>query len=322
MPSFPFECVACGGSSRGAAVDVAEMMLGTRDRFRYETCAGCGSLQLVEPPADMARYYPRTEYVPFTGAGRRPGLRRVLALRDRASYRGHGPAHWIFARFGILEPGIVAVGHYSLPPETRLLDVGCGGGSLVSGLARNGWTRLTGLDPYARPELLAPARFVAADLTGITSEPFDLIVFNHSLEHLFDPRAALAKARELLADGGHVLVRIPIAADAWRRYGPHWFQIDAPRHLFVPTVAGIEQLVARAGLRIADVQFDSDEGQYRVSEQYARGISLRERPYPTSVDLVRRVVAPAVRRQRAAARRANEARTGDQASFLLRPSAG
>ncbi len=262
MSSPPFECLACGAGSAASIVEVPEMMLGTRERFRYGVCAGCGSLGIINPPSEMAKYYPRGEYVPFAGARRRRGVSTVVTIRDRASYQGRGAAHRIFGAFGILEPGIVAVRWLSLPRESRVLDVGCGGGSLLTGLARNGWPHLSGIDPYASPRLPEGVRFRPTDLTGFGSERFDLIIFNHSLEHLFDPRSALQEAGALLAGGGACSVRIPIAAEAWKAYGANWFQLDAPRHVFVPTQTGMERLAERAGFRVADSRYDSDEGQY------------------------------------------------------------
>src|SRR5713226_2510545 len=40
------------------------MMLGFRDVFQYLECEACGCLQLLNPPRDMAQYYP-SDYTAF-----------------------------------------------------------------------------------------------------------------------------------------------------------------------------------------------------------------------------------------------------------------
>ena len=55
----------------------------------------------------------------------------------------------------------------------------------------------------------------------------------HVLEHLYDPRAYLAAAHELLAPDGRLVVQVPNAASwQFRLLGRAWNGVDVPRHLF------------------------------------------------------------------------------------------
>ena len=96
----------------------------------------------------------------------------------------------------------------------RMLDVGCGNGELAMLLARDGRS-VTGIDPSEECITAARARaravresvrFVCTSLEGFDAEgPYDAIVFVASLHHM-DMRGAIARAKELLADGGVITV--------------------------------------------------------------------------------------------------------------------
>lgn len=98
--------------------------------------------------------------------------------------------------------------------KERALDVGCGDGLLVKRLS-GVCTSVLGIDPHqpsvrrgqARLAGVENARVCAADFQSFQTPPgsFDLIVFAASLHHMDQP-AGLAKAAELLAPGGTLLV--------------------------------------------------------------------------------------------------------------------
>jgi cyclopropane-fatty-acyl-phospholipid synthase len=108
-------------------------------------------------------------------------------------------------------------------PGTRVLDVGCGWGSLVGFLARRG-CRVTGITPSPRQaehierrsrEALEPrgAAGGAGDITVLRGAfedqvlpegSFDAISFVGSIVHLPDKAAALARAHRLLAHHGRL----------------------------------------------------------------------------------------------------------------------
>ena len=54
-------CPLCDGAVRGEH-RAREMMFGLRDRFLYGECRDCGSLVLLDPPADLGPYYPPDYY--------------------------------------------------------------------------------------------------------------------------------------------------------------------------------------------------------------------------------------------------------------------
>jgi SAM-dependent methyltransferase len=141
---------------------------------------------------------------------------------------------------------------------------------------------------------------------------FDLIIFSHSLEHVPDPIEMLRTARRKLSIGGFCLVRVPTtSSEAWETYKEDWVQIDAPRHLVIPSREGLALAAGAVGLQIEKTIDDSGVFQFMGSEQYRRDIALVDPKGDTLFG--RRQIADWERR----AAELNREGRGDQASFVL-----
>jgi SAM-dependent methyltransferase len=296
------------------------MMFGTRTEHRVDRCGSCGSLILLDPPPDPASAYPDGYYA----HGSTPSFvapdnlkRRLLRARSRALLRlPPAASDRLLARAPYPLAPFRWLAGLGLGTSARILDVGCGEGYLLRRLALAGFTRLNGVDPYmaeeSESEVLTLRRGELRDVTG----PFEVVMLHHVLEHLTDPVEALREARELLAPGGAVIARVPLA-DSWaaRHYGADWVQLDAPRHLSVPTEAAARDAAAAAGLRVRRAWRDSDAIQFWGSEQYRLGIPLED---PRSVMRGGHPFAAGQLRGWAARARAlNRAGEGDSGCFVL-----
>jgi SAM-dependent methyltransferase len=124
-------------------------------------------------------------------------------------------------------------------PPGEVLDVGAGDGTLLDALRRRGRTA-TGLELVAtRPDIRA------ADIAEVPADRrFAAIVFWHSLEHLPRPADALARAAELLAPGGVLVIAVPNSDSLQAHaFGDRWLALDLPRHLVhLPAKALVERL--------------------------------------------------------------------------------
>ena len=306
-------CPFCGGSGEFREFTAREMMFGLRETFLYRECRGCGSLHLAEVPAELARFYP-ANYYSFQPAYREKpqrwlvGVKRIItgwvttspspvAARMARSLAYH---RWAFLHWMRLS---------GLGPDARILDLGCGGGILLNRLRSFGFSDLTGADPYAPGEIELPGfRVVRAELAALPGS-FDLIMMHHMLEHVADPRQTLALARERLHPDGRILVRLPLAGSAaHQHYGADWFNLDAPRHLAIPSLAGMSRLAERAGLQILHQGFDSLPSGFLMSENYRRNVAGPE---------VRKPARSSKRRMREYARRCDREDRGDAGVFVL-----
>jgi ubiquinone/menaquinone biosynthesis C-methylase UbiE len=102
-------------------------------------------------------------------------------------------------------------------PGKRILDIGCGSGTLAKRLAEDG-AAVTGIDPGAAAlekarSAVPEARFEAAsaDALPFPAASFDGAVMLNALHHVPDPAAALAEAARILAPGGVLIVVEPLA---------------------------------------------------------------------------------------------------------------
>jgi len=90
----------------------------------------------------------------------------------------------------------------------RILDVGGGIGDCTEHLAtKHDVTVLDANDtPPRNPKV---TKLVGPFQTTSFSKPFDVIVMNHILEHVFSPNTLLSRARDLLTPGGRLVVEVP-----------------------------------------------------------------------------------------------------------------
>ena len=229
----PVACPLCRRPPRPFGVDF--------QGFRLARCAGCG-LEFQDP---------------------RPRFDDLAAAVYGASY--HPGAH------GAVDPARRRHYHRQLAGLRRLLpagrrtllDVGCGAGAFLRFARRCGW-RAAGTDI----RLTGAARRTGARLwegqlprIRFDGARFDGVRFNHVLEHTQDPLAELRRARDLVRDGGALLVGVPNLAGlslrlkSWQsRCGlkrRRWKHYGALHHLWFFTPATLARVVAAAGFEIA-----------------------------------------------------------------------
>jgi SAM-dependent methyltransferase len=305
-------CRICGAQGPHKVHHARELMHGTRDKFDYFECASCKTVQIFTVPAaaTLARHYPK-DYYSFEARQKNWLARWIVTQRDRhvlglASIGGA----WI-GRFR-QDPVLQVLAKAGLKPADRILDVGCGAGRLLDRLARAGFSNLMGIDPLILQDTRTSSGVhIKKTLLAQVIGTFDVIMFNHSLEHVTDPVAVLKDAAKRLATDGRVLVRVPTpSSDAWQIYGIDWVQLDAPRHIVLPSREGAAIMAQQAGLAVKDVIDDSGTFQFTGSEQYRRDIPLRERNTLFSEDDLARFA------ERAAA--LNALHRGDQAMFVMK----
>jgi SAM-dependent methyltransferase len=133
-------------------------------------------------------------------------------------------------------------------PPGPVLDVGAGGGGLVSALHRRGREAI-GLEREAKGDFIRDT-----PLGELEDGSFAAIVFWHSLEHLERPGDDLDRAARLLAPGGVLIVAVPNAASLQARaFGDRWLALDLPRHLTHIPHAALIGRVEQQGLQVERV---------------------------------------------------------------------
>ncbi|MGQ0743225.1 MAG: class I SAM-dependent methyltransferase [Acidimicrobiales bacterium] len=125
----------------------------------------------------------------------------------------------------------------------HVLEVGSGFGQLARNLSPRS-VSYVGLDLVAAG-LSLQSRGVVADAHQLpfSGHSFDTVVANNSLEHLYDPVAALSEIRRVLRPGGHLLALLPLDF-----LGP---EHRLPAHLWKADRQSVELAFRSAELRIA-----------------------------------------------------------------------
>lgn len=271
-------CRLCGARDPEVVVTVHEMMFGRRDSFEYFQCGRCGTLQIADAPSDLSLYYPHDYYSLADAEGKRSYIAlRIRRLRDTYAVYSEGLLGRLLYRRHP-NPALRSLARVRVDENSRILDVGCGAGTLLRKLYELGVSQVSGIDPYVQNDVrYGDMTLVRKQTLDETDGTWDVIMLHHVFEHLTDPEGAIKKIGTLLARDGVCIIRSPaVPCQAWTEYGVDWVQIDAPRHICIPSRMGLEAAAKNGGMRLTDSYRDSTAFQFWGSELYRAGIPLRE----------------------------------------------
>jgi 2-polyprenyl-3-methyl-5-hydroxy-6-metoxy-1,4-benzoquinol methylase len=174
-----------------------------------------------------------------------------LRLMDRVIYdrmAEHDSTHWWYrARREVLANVIAR--RVALPPEARILEIGCGTGHNLSMLARFGTVDAIEIDEHSRT--IATQRLGRAvgasplpELTGVPPKQYDMIALLDVLEHVEQDCAALRAIAERLRDGGTIFLTVPQFPWMWSGHDV------ANHHHRRYTKTTLASVIAEAGLKL------------------------------------------------------------------------
>lgn len=159
------------------------------------------------------------------------------------------------------------VGH-----SKRVLEIGCGPGSITKILAQQGHCQVTGieLDPLAIKkaapycENIFQADLNASEWPNVIQDtpPFDVVVAADVLEHLYDPWITLKQMASFISQNGYLVISLPhighaaIAACLFNSDFEYrdWGLLDRT-HIRFFGLRNIENLFAEANLKIIDAKY-------------------------------------------------------------------
>jgi SAM-dependent methyltransferase len=136
----------------------------------------------------------------------------------------------------------------------RLLDVGCGAGTILQAARRAGWAA-EGIE-VSRPavEHVRAAGFKAfhGELAAAhyPAGSFDVVTASEVLEHLPDPQPMLVEIARILRPGGLFWGTTPHGRGlSARALGLKWSTISPPEHLQLFSLGGLRRLLKQSGFR-------------------------------------------------------------------------
>ncbi len=155
-----------------------------------------------------------------------------------------------------------------VPPDARVLDVGCGSGSVSCIIRDKTGATIVGLEPSESRAEVAASRGIKVVQDHLSPQvldrlgQFDVVLFADVLEHLSDPELALATIRSCLAPNGLLVASVPNVAHwsvRWNllfgkfEYEPSGI-MDAT-HLRWFTKATFHRLLASAGFEVCQSKY-------------------------------------------------------------------
>ena len=213
-------CVACGSAQ--------SRPLGVKNEFDVVVCVDCDSVYTPYSPWYTSSYFYSGFYLkddelspPAFVKGR---LEEIVS--DFSSYR----------------------------QTNRLLDIGCGAGSLLEAARKHGWNS-EGLDVSSNA--VKHVRRLGFEVyegelqdAAFPSGHFDVVTAAELLEHLIDPQPLLQEVARILRPGGLFWTTTPHARGlSGRVLGLKWRCVWPPEHLQLFSVRGLKKLLRDAGFR-------------------------------------------------------------------------
>ncbi|MDQ7799273.1 MAG: class I SAM-dependent methyltransferase [Candidatus Edwardsbacteria bacterium] len=315
------KCRICQNDVANMVYMVRDRMYTNGDKYKYFQCAECQCLQIADIPKDIYDKY-SSNYYSFSldqiKRGRNQIFKYFVNIRDSYTvFRKNILGLLLSELFPNDRLGFLA--HIKLTVNSSILDIGCGSGAILHELKDLGFTNILGIDPFIEKDINYKnnLKIIKSNISAISGK-WDVIIFNHSLEHICDPFAELNKAKALLADKGIIIIRTPLADSyAMNKYSVDWVQIDAPRHFHIFSIKSINILSKKVGMAVLSTVYDSNPFQFWGSEQYIKGIPLfSENSYAVSpkksifaLNMIRKFKKQAIK--------LNKNSAGDQASFYL-----
>jgi len=172
----------------------------------------------------------------------------------------------------LLIPNLQAFLFVGAKANARILDVGSGCGYFVKLMHRYGYKSAVGIDPFL--DKGAERSYIHRCELQSVSERYDLILFNHSLEHMTDPERAMRKCAELLSRDGGILVQVPnMDAREFAAYRQDWAWMHAPYHFAIPSRRGLDAMAGRCGFKVTDAACTSRFDHYLYHDEYRRDIA-------------------------------------------------
>jgi len=236
----PFRCLACDGAS-------------LEPRASGLVCAQCGAAYPTERGIPVLVRDPSVHEAAIERAREvNPAWYETEQPPELASpWRHHLKKRRLYVE-GVLRREIARRGWRKCP---RLLDLGCGDGNNLLWLAQF-TDELYGSDYNMVRLTRAKARFPGATLflADILDYPardgvFDIIFFNHVIEHIRDDASALATAHRILAPGGLLILGTPNEGAWWwqraYRRSPETLATTDHVHFYTAETIGAKMQAAR-----------------------------------------------------------------------------
>lgn len=253
-------CELCSSTEIETLYKAVEGYFGVPNIHTYMICQNCGLVFIHPKPTSeyLTLIYEKNYHPPFDITKKNLRLKikeKVYAYYLTASKAQNNSFLRVFYKI---------VRDYYIIPHTsgrRILDVGCGNGHFLNLFKQNGWeTHGTEISKTSASyaEKLGNKIFTG-ELTDAhyPQQYFDVIVINHVLEHISDPKKLLDECYNIIKDDGTIVVAVP-NFDCFDSKFLHnsWFSIHIPCHLYQFNKKTLKNYLNLSHFKVYKEQFD------------------------------------------------------------------
>jgi SAM-dependent methyltransferase len=269
-------CRICGQLDNTEIYFPTEMMFGLKDKFVYFKCSSCDCLQISEYPFNVSKYYGYDYHFKSQGKLLHKIKDYLIFKRDLYEMTGLSFIGKVVS-LKIPQPGFRDLYDFLKNKNARILDVGCSTGRFLRCLKKLKFNNLFGVDLYIDSNISYDGINIFKGSVFEITDTYDVIILNHSLEHMPNQLDVISKLYRLLEPGGICIIRIPLSSSfAFDKYRENWVQLDAPRHFYLHSVESIKILIDQVGFNISKIVYDSTSFQFWGSDNYLRNIALKQ----------------------------------------------
>lgn len=221
----PLKCRLCGAERQ--SVVLFKNNGDFEKRFSLVKCGNCTfvSVHPLLTDRELSGYYDENYWQDETG--------KKSVLLDRL--------------FKLRMLGVVRKIRRFVPQDGRILDWGCGDGSLLELLGSYGF-RCLGIDKHISSSNDNVILNKSIEECPFPNDYFDAITCFHLLEHIKDPLRSVRKAVELLKPGGLLIVEVPnIDSIGFHVFKEKWQPLEIPTHVNHFTPETLQDLFRMVG---------------------------------------------------------------------------
>lgn len=148
----------------------------------------------------------------------------------------------------------------------KVLEIGCSTGIMLSLLQRGKW-QVKGVELSVKAAEIANKRGIQVltqDFMKVKiSEKFDVVILNHTLEHLENPAKVIKKVKNLLSPDGLLYIDVPnFGGLSAKLLGKNWPLLLPNEHLWHFTDKSLKILLGKLGFKIIFIEKASGVWDY------------------------------------------------------------
>lgn len=268
------ECEVCENKDFKFLFRGSDKLLGIPGRFNLMKCHNCGVEFLNPQPNyfELEKYYNSNRYYSFKKIDK-DSFKTKLKI---ALYKLYFTKNHKYLQKLLFFPIKFMIRSTVIKSNIKILDIGCGAGQFLFEMKSCG-LRTFGIEvgDFDKSVNLNIKNTNLID-AQYPKNYFDLIVMNHTLEHIPNPHQILKEIRRILKKNGTFIIGVPNTNSLARRlFKKNWLAYDIPRHLFNYSDELLINILKKHKFKINKVRYNSRPNQFTMSLYYLFGIKKR-----------------------------------------------